>query len=99
MIDKSIDVKKIAEIEGIDLGDTSKLNLDELDNVSGGSDYADEIIKAFGSAFALMYAAGYIVQHGHCPVCNAEIQTSGDINDKEALDIAMEHLQTVHVKQ
>ena len=98
MMNNNFDVKKMAEIEGIDLGDTSKLSMEQLETISGGSDYADEIINSFGSAFAMLLAAGQIIQTGSCPVCHAPVPTSGDCNDKEAIDIAIAHLQT-HMKQ
>ena len=62
MMNNNFDVKKMAEIEGIDLGDTSKLSMEQLETISGGSDYADEIINSFGSAFAMLLAAGQIIQ-------------------------------------
>lgn len=97
MIDKSIDVKKIAEITGTKVDETSKLDMNQLEMISGGSDYADEIIQAFGTGFAMLYAAGMAVKTGSCPICQAVLSTSGDVNDKEALDLAIAHLQT-HVK-
>ena len=97
MIDKSIDVKKIAEVAGVKVEETNKLDMNDLEMISGGSDYADEIIKAFGSGLAILYAAGYVVQNGTCPVCGEAIHTSGDCNDKEAVDLALEHIK-LHVK-
>ncbi len=98
MIDKSIDVEKIAKMRGVDLKENSKLDMNELEMVTGGSDEADEIIRAFGTGFAMLYCIGYIVQHGNCPVCKALVPTSGDLNDKAAADIAQTHMETVHVK-
>ena len=97
MIDKSIDVKKIAEVAGVKVEATNKLDMNDLEMISGGSDYADEIIKAFGTGFAMLYAVGYAVQNGTCPICNEAIHTSGDCNDKEAIDIAIEHMK-LHTK-
>ena len=98
MIDKSIDVKKIAEVAGVKVEATNKLDMNDLEMISGGSDEADEIIRAFGTGFAMLYCIGYIVQHGNCPICKAAIPTSGDLNDKAAADIAQTHMETVHVK-
>ncbi len=93
-----IDVEKIAKMQGIELEETSKLQLDDLEGISGGNgDYVNEILHGFGQAFAAIYVAGMIVQEGKCPVCGAEIPTSGDTNDKEAVDTAMEHVKLIHL--
>ena len=93
-----IDVEKLAKMHGIELEETSKLQLDDLEGISGGdSDYVDEILHGFGQAFGAVLLAGMIVREGKCPICGAEIPTSGDTNDKEAFDTAMEHVKLIHL--